>query len=244
MLTNVRACASCGSVAFGLEPCAAQYRTVQRKPQINDRALALSPVVREFGLVNAHRVSVCPACKIAPEKFGAFVPNMSPDYAADIATLPFVQLHEMCFLDVHFKLTTHAKGYVSGEFCDNSLIHGPILAGVPCDPTEHTAAWYNVWDKLTTSNGLYQDYVPLMCRSMHHSIQLPPDTWQHITANARLRDPVTDRHDDFDLQTAVLEVYPTNGLVSRFGHAAFCPRQVYKTGSTLPHHACRCPRKP
>jgi hypothetical protein len=134
---------------------------------------------------------------------------MPLDYARAFARVPFARLHEMSFIDVSFSLTTHAYGYVTGEFSAHSLIQASILAGANPAPTAHEAERLHIWDHLVNNNMLYQDFVPLLSRGPHHAIELPRETWEHIATNARHRDPVTDRHEENIRMPASLDVFST-----------------------------------
>jgi hypothetical protein len=125
-ITEMRLCGCCGAAALGLQPCASKYHRCIRHVGVNDRALALSPVVHEFALVNDNTLWLCESCRKHPDRLGTFVPDMSENYAALLVVTPLEVLHTTSFIDVNYKLTTHAYDYVSGEFTNHSLLHAPI----------------------------------------------------------------------------------------------------------------------
>jgi hypothetical protein len=88
-------------------------------------------------------------------------------------------------------------------------VQAPILGGANPEAAAREADTLHVWEHLVPNNMLYQDYVPLLSQSRHHSIELPPETWQHIVANARQRDPVTDRDAQAAPMQASLDVFST-----------------------------------
>jgi hypothetical protein len=211
-ITDMRICGCCGAAALRLQPSASNYHRCRRRAGTNDRALALSPIVREFAQIDDHTLWLCASCCKHPDRLATFVPDMSEDYAALLVATPFEVLHTTSFIDVNYKLTTHAYGYVSGEFTEHSLLHAPILKGRP--RPSYTAAQgaetEHLWNYLIDHCPLYQRYVPLRYRTNPTAITLEAPTWQHIVAEHRARDPVTDRHEHICLSDATMDVFAQN----------------------------------
>jgi len=65
-------------------------------------------------------------------------------------------------VNIAYKLTTHAYGYVTGEFDAHSLVAAPVLAAEPRPDAPPADPHYMnvVWEYLTEHNMLFQDYRP------------------------------------------------------------------------------------
>ena len=162
---NCRKCGSCGSAAFGLEPQHSQFRSFSREPGVNDRALSLSSLVNKLAIsIHAHGVQcvwLYGSCRnVTQKQLGDFLPLTTVEHAENVSTVPFSQLHETSFVDVSYKLTTHAHGYVTGEFASHSLVNGPLLADPHQEHHQHDCR-PAIWDYVTNHCMLYQEYVPL-----------------------------------------------------------------------------------
>jgi hypothetical protein len=73
-ITDMRICGCCGAAAFRLQPSASKYHRRLRRAGTNDRALALSPIVREFAQIDNHTLWLCDSCRKNPDRLAAFVP--------------------------------------------------------------------------------------------------------------------------------------------------------------------------
>ena len=199
--TGLRTCAACGATAFGFEPQVANYCTKPRQPGVNDRALVLSPIVRDLAVVDENRVRLCKSCRErdTASKLPKFVPTMTPEYALALASTPASDLHAFSFINVHFKLNPRSFGYTTGEFNGHSMLHAPLLVGQPARPTPAALARRQfIWDTLVEHNSLYQRFTPLRYRDGARPLELGPDAWEHIVAPHTNRDPVNDRVPDGD----------------------------------------------
>jgi hypothetical protein len=212
---HMRACACCASTAFGLESSHATYVWQPRMPGTNDRALALSPALDYFARTHnqaqadANNVLVCATCRGRPARLGVFVPTMSPEHALSLCETHFSHLHLLSFVNLNFKLTSHAYGYVSGEFCAHGLVQAPLLRASPGIPHHiESPAFATVREHCFSYNYLYQHFLPLLYRTDPlTTIELEKSTWHHIIATAQARDPVTDRHEQRSCDYAALDVF-------------------------------------
>lgn len=141
---------------------------------------------------------------------------MTAEYAAALAILPYEDLHSNSFVDVCYQLTTHAYGYVTGEFCHHSLVSAPLLAGA--DPGGMVAAQHQpilafLQEYLTNHHDLCQSYVPLRFRAAPRPLALPPAAWQHIIERQKQRDPVEAHNDEAQPQISGLDVHVNTAVL-------------------------------
>lgn len=211
---NTRACANCGNTTFGLEAGADAYRTVLRRPGVNDKAQRLSPITKDLSDCPEahHRVWACGTCRarnpLSATSLGAYVPTVTEQYCKALVSVPYEALHRTSFIDVSYKLTNAATGYVTGEFAEHSLLQSPILVAAENAPA-HTYQHYLqlIMDELTACGLLYQHYVPLWNAAGSVASTLPARTFEHILATAQDRDPCTDRHEHHNRAPAILDVF-------------------------------------
>jgi hypothetical protein len=72
------------------------------------------------------RVRVCNPCHYRPGRLGDFAVEFPLGYATALALTPDPRLHSFSY----FTLTTHAYGYITGQFSGHSLVHATVLNGV------------------------------------------------------------------------------------------------------------------
>lgn len=212
---GLRFCSNCGLCAFGLDAAASSYRRIEHAPGINDRATVLSPLAASLAHAGPNLVWHCDRCRRDPAPLRRFVPTMSLQYASSLALLPFETLHSNSFVDVCYRLTTHAYGYVTGEFDHHSLVPAPLLAGT--DPGGLAAAealphLAYLQEYLTSYHAGYQEYQPLRFRPAPRPLALQPSAWQHIIEQQRRRDPVEARDHFEPPQLASLDVHVNNAV--------------------------------
>lgn len=201
-------------ICFLSRACARNFRAVVRQPGVNDRGQNLNPITKAFSDVpnDINRVYVCRRCRDSSRNRSVslqrYVPTASPEYCKALVSIPFEALHSTSFIDVSFKLTTAATGYVTGQFAPNSLLQSPLLVAQEAHP-EHTFDHHLqfIKDELTSFNTLYPHYIPLWSTGDQHTTALPARTFQHILHSAQGCGPVTDRHEHHNNTPAILGVY-------------------------------------
>lgn len=234
---GLRFCGNCGICAFGLEPAASHYRRIERLPGVNDRATVFSPIAASLADGGPGCVWHCKQCRRDSTKLQTFAPTMTTQYAKALATLPYEVLHSNAFIDVCYRLTTHAYGYVTGEFDHHSLVPAPLLAGV--DPGGLAAAEANphlayLQEYLAGYHVGYQEYVPLRYRLAPRPLMLQPAAWQHIIERQRQRDPVESRDHEAHPQLAALDVHANNAALPSLLTASVGAVEDADTGAVAP----------
>lgn len=94
--------------------------------------MSFSPVTKDVAYVDDNRVRACGCCRkssASASRNRSFVPTLTEQYASCISHVNFSHLHETSLINVFFKLVTHAHGYVSGEWCEHSLVNASLLVG-------------------------------------------------------------------------------------------------------------------